>query len=112
MKAHGLPPSASVARKTLIVLAVAVAACVHMGGAKAQSVTLVMEAARVQRECATINNTGAAPARQPTGVVNPRCCSVTVLTPEDEIGRAIAAAFALAMLAGCIYLCIKAPKRR
>lgn len=108
-----LPPSSpSVARKTLVVLVVAAAACVHTGRSGAQSVSLVMEEARVQRECAAITHAGAAPTRQLPGAVNPRRCSVAVLTPQQEFGRAIAAAFALTVLAGCIYLCTKAPRRR
>lgn len=112
MKVHPLPSSPLVAPRTRLLLTVAAAACVHAGGVSAQSVTLVMEEARVQRECAAIKNAGAVPIHQPPEAVSPRCCRAALLTSQEEGGRAIAAAFALVAIAGCIYFCMKAPRRR
>jgi hypothetical protein len=67
MKVHRSPSSPAVARKTHVVLVAAAAACAHTDRAGAQSVSLVMEEARVQRECADATNTDASPVRQPSG---------------------------------------------
>lgn len=106
MMAHRLQSFASIARKTVLMFAVA-AACAHTGRASAQSVSLVMEDARVQRECANIANSRSVPTRQPPVAVNLKRCREAVLAPQEEVEQAIAAAFALVVLAGCIYFCMK-----
>lgn len=102
------------ARKALLVFAVTVAVSLHTGHAAGQSVSLVMEEAALQRACAAIAiaNASAEAKRQSEGTTTPRRCRVAVVTPRDEVWRTIALVFALAVLAGSLWMCAKGPRRQ
>jgi len=92
-----------------LALAVMVAACAHLGAARAQSAALVIQEAATRRECADMAK--AAASRPATEVALPERCRA--IEPNDrQRTAALVVGFALlaAVLGGCVLLWSKAAR--